>query len=1013
VAEEADSARQERRPSGGGSDRTTGSEPPAGVGESPARRRNQGITERLIVWLAACVCLLQVAALRDVPAGWAPQAWAPSLPASVGSRDGELELGVTDSEGGAAKGVLVRAFAIIDGRAYLAGQGTTGADGKVVLGQLPPGETWVIAERKGLARSSSRVVLEPGRRRLDLQLHPAESFEVVVVDPLQRPIRGVQVTLHGADPLPFRGQTDDRGLVRITGLGPAPYAIDIEATGFDSKFLPKLELIDSPVFIKLERLGALEITVLEPGGTPAVGATVLVAGSSLWPARSAATDQAGMVTIAGLSRGFYDVRAERGDLVSDTETGVLLERGEVKHVTLGLVVGVFVTVTVTEGEGDGRPPVPKADVALVEGGLSSFPRYGRTDGAGVVVLGPIAGTDATLSARAEGFVARSAVPLEEGATEATIALLRGGKLIGTVVDERDFPIDGVSLEVVGIDSVGMPIVESSTLSAFRDDHFAFALPGATPLIPVGELGVMPTIPDVPREFGPLVVTSTQRTGTPWVSGSKGTFTLTPVTPGRLRVVAHHPSYVAAVSDAVNLESGATQELRIVMRRGGILEGRVLEQDRSPVSGARVEVVSPAGSVQRVTYAADDGRFAFAALPAEVILSIARPASPEHIVERLVIDIPPDQRREIEVILPKKREPVALRVVDDRGYPLDRVEVHCSSLAPREPLVKTLFTDDQGEASLPGARDLPIRFVVLRRDKAPGVFEIDPTPAQLDLPMMPALSAEGRIVTRRGGLAGAKLTLLTPTGKRRGRSDDDGKFRFEGLAPSTAVLLVVATGYVPDEREVLIEGDERRPVDLGTIELSAGGSASGVVEDEDGDPVVGARVAPGRVPTYLPLGPLPIGVTATDAQGRFTLSDLPSGSTDLQAYKVGYGRESVDNVVIRAGEVTKGVRIELVQDPDIDITGGHARGSLAVTLSENVVGKGRAVIFEHVPLGGEAQRAGILAGDRFVSHDGVPIRSLEHARRLLNGALTEDFVVELERGEALRWRVRVRRERVRR
>ena len=920
---------------------------------------------------------------------------------------------MTGQDGQPAGGVLVRAFAIIGERAYLAGQGTVGSNGLLTLGKLPAGEMWIIAERDGLARSSTRLVLEPGLRRLSLELHTGETFEVVVVDPRQRPIRGVQVTLYGADPLPFRAVTDDRGLARLTGLGPAPYAVDVEASGFDSKFLPKLAVIDSPVFVKLERLGTLEITVLEPGGTPAVGATVLVAGSSLWPARSAATDKTGSVTIAGLARGFYDVRAERGDLVSDSEIGVMLERGEIKQLRLGLVAGLFVKVTVTEGEGDGRPPVPQADVALVEGGISSFPRYGRTDKSGVVVLGPIAGTDATISARAEGFVARSAVPLEEGATEATIALLRGGKLVGTVVDERDFPIDGVSLEVVGVDSGGMPIVESSTLSAFRDDHFAFALPGATPLIPVGELGVMPTIPDVPRELGPLVVQSSQRTGAPWVSCSNGSFTLTPVTPGRVRVVARHPSYVVAISEAVGLESGASHELRIVMRPGGILEGRVLEQDRSPVSGARVQVVSPTGSLERVTYAADDGSFAFAALPAEVIVSVARPDAPEHIVERLIIDVPPEERREVEIILPKKRDPVALRVVDDRGYPLDRVQVRASSLDPREPLIKTLFTDDQGEISLPGARGLPIRFVLLRRQWAPGVFEIDPTPAQLDLPLMPALSAEGRVQSRHGALAGAQLTLLTPTGMQRTRSDADGAFRFEQLAPTAARLLVVAKGYVPDEREVVIEGDERRPVDLGTIELGAGGSARGVVVDEAGDPVVGARVAAGRVPTYLPLGPLPIGVAATDAQGRFTLSDLPLGKTDLEAYKVGFGREAVLDVKIRAGKTTEDVRIELRQDLDVDITGIDARGSLAVTLSENLRGKRRAVVFEHVPLGGEAQRAGILSGDRFVSYNGVPIRSLEHARRSLNGPLSEDFVVELQRGAELRWRVRVRRERVRR
>jgi membrane-associated protease RseP (regulator of RpoE activity) len=168
-----------------------------------------------------------------------------------------------------------------------------------------------------------------------------------------------------------------------------------------------------------------------------------------------------------------------------------------------------------------------------------------------------------------------------------------------------------------------------------------------------------------------------------------------------------------------------------------------------------------------------------------------------------------------------------------------------------------------------------------------------------------------------------------------------------------------------------------------------------------------------VPTYLPLGPLPIGVVGTDAKGRFALSNLPPGKTELEAYKVGYGREAALDVAIRVGETTANVRIELRQDLDVEVTKINARGSLAVTLSETVHAKRRVVIFEHVPLGGEAQRAGILAGDRFISFNGTPIRSIEHARRWLNGPLSEDFVVELERGEELRWRVRVRRERVRR
>jgi hypothetical protein len=423
------------------------------------------------IWLAALVCLLFAATLRDTPGRdlWEPQSEAPPLPAHVGERVATLSITVVDEHGAPAEGVLLRVFSIIGDEIYLAASKVTGPDGVLTLPDLPRGETWILAEKDGHARTSRRAVLEPGPRDIELTLKDAETFEVVVVDPMQRTIRGVDVSLYSSDPLAHRAKTDVRGLTRFTSLPPPPYAVEVVARGFDSKLIPKLVLEDSPLFVKLTRLGGLEIRVVDSSGNPIEAATVLVAGSSLWPARSAETNAAGRVTVSGLTRGFYDLRGQKGNLISDTKTGVLLADGEIKAVELTLIPGTYVTVTVTDGEAEDAPPIEKANVALVEGGVSSFPLYGRTNASGVVALGPIAGVGATVSARAEGYVARSAVALDEGQTEVQISLLRGGGVIGVVVDEDDFPVDGARLEVVGVDLDGMPILESSDTAGFNED----------------------------------------------------------------------------------------------------------------------------------------------------------------------------------------------------------------------------------------------------------------------------------------------------------------------------------------------------------------------------------------------------------------------------------------------------------------------------------------------------------------------------------------------------------------
>jgi hypothetical protein len=966
----------------------------------------RALAERFAVWLAALTCLLAVAGLADVPVErGAPVPPPPPVVAKVA-------LVVRALAGDAlAREARARLFVEEHGRTTLAAE-ASGEGSELRLEGAPVGPAWLVVDGPGLARVSRRVTVEPEDEELEVRLAAAEAFEVVVVDAAQRPIRNAAVYVHGDDPLPDAAYTDPSGLAAFDALGPAPYAIEVLAPGFGRKLLRDLDPSRSPLFVKLEPDAELIVHVVDSSGANAAGATVLVAGSTVWPARSALSDDLGRVAFSGLPRGYYELRALRDGTVSELGDGVLLEAGEPREIELRLVEGVYVEVLVTDGEGEPTRPIEGADVALVEGGLSSFPVHGRTGADGIARVGPIVGGDGAASAQAAGFVPRNAVPIEQGQGLVRVSLHRAGALAGRIVDERGYPIEGASLEVVGVGIDGMPIADSTQRIGLQRDHVALAAPGPTPLVPRGELGVMPVVPGVPPTSADAGVgTRPSATLAPWSSHRDGSFAIEPVSPGRVQLLARHPLYVDVLAAPFALGPGERAEVTVTMRRGGAIEGRVFEAGRHPLGAARIELLSPDGAIERITFSAEDGTFAFAGVPGEVVVAVARPEEPETILEKLALDVPAEGRRAVEIVLPERREPVAFRVTDDRGFPVPRAEIAAASLDLGVALVRTSFADETGMASLAGARGLPLRLAVRRRGHAPRVIELERAPAELTIALAPEIALEGEVRSRDGWLAGATVTLLTPTGDRHAKTDAAGRFRIGELAPGPARLLVLAKGHAFDERDVTLVPDSRGRVVLPAIELERGGSIEGIVVDARGRGVPGARVALGRVPTYLPVGPLPPGIAQTDADGRFSLVDLEAGKLDVEAYKVGLGRSGIADVEVRAGDVVRDVRIELVADPE-GLPPTPAPASLAVTLSELEAERGPAFILDHVPYGGEAQRAGLLAGDELLRIDGHDLGSLEEARKRLDGPLSHDLVLDLYRPQHGRYRVRVRRDVIR-
>jgi protocatechuate 3,4-dioxygenase beta subunit len=962
-------------------------------------------------------CLLGLSGdSRQRPRESPPAPRAPAVNVAETERDGALRVSVVSGDERGVAGATVRVLWERQRRYFDAGRGLTNGDGLVTVTRVPRGRVWLLAEAKGHARASSQLIIEGGAREVRLELAPAMRLAVRVTDEAHAPLPNATVLVQSADPLPFGALTNATGQVLLERLGKGPFTVKASAPGYESV---SRSGATGSVEIALRRLGSLAVKVLLPDGKPAGGATVEIGGATLWPARSAQADGAGICRIAGLLAGSYDLRASLGSTVSRVLMGLLLERGEDKDVTLLLEPGRFVTALVTDGTGPSPHLVPNADVVLAEEGLSTFPLRGRTATDGKVTLGPISAGPATLSGRAPDFIGSAVVAVPDVPTgPVTLPLLRGGTLTGDVVDARGFPVDGASIEVIGSDSQGLPIAETPQLLRFRRSHFSWALAGPPPLIAAGELGVMPgPIPPIPGSNAALAAAALESAAqpldadeelVPWISDGSGHFRASPVTPGRVRALVRHPDFVEGVSEAVLLVPGGEAHVEVTLLRGGSLEGRVRDEREQPVEGAEVEVIAERGTFQRATVTASDGSFAFSALPREVTVNIRRAENPSRIAKRIPLEVKEGEKETLEITLPALRDPITVTVVDDEGRALELAEVNVLSLDPGSPLRTTGFSDVQGKLEIADARGLSLRIAV----QAPGfvqqvlVLGSGEAKAALELKLQRGMLVSGRVTALRGrrGVEGALVTLASRGVRKTATTNADGDYQLADVALGAARITVSHPDFAEGTVQATIEATGRRdrPFELKPIDLEEPGAVEGEVLDERGDPVVGARVALGRAPSYLPAGPLPRGVAVTDARGAFSLQGLPSGPATLDVFSADRGRGSA-RVDVQSNRTQTAVRITLKQSgSDQD---PFAPGGVAVTLGERGDGAALEVVIVSVADNSEAERAGLHPGDVISAIDDARPSSMHDARARLSGPLQTDVVLSVSRkGAAHRFSV---------
>lgn len=958
---------------------------------------------RILAWLWLGVALV---ALAGVPGGaLRPGSGFGPLPPpveAVATGGGAVAL-VTDEKGAPIPGAEVVALALVGGHARLGGKATTGADGKVRFPRLPEAEHWFLARKRGRSRAAVNVVVAgPAPREVVLVTGPEHALDVEVKDDRGAPIGLAEIEVRAAGPLPFGARTDVLGRARVAGLSAGPWSVAARAAGFEEVVEPRASE-GAPLVVVLRRLGSILVRVEDERGEAVKDARVQITGTALWPPREGRTGERGIVKMAGLLAGSYSLRATWGEKVSPIELAVPLARAEDKEVTLRLAPGRRVVVRVTDGDADGAAGVAGARVVLAEGGLAPFPLEAATDGSGRALLGPIALGPASVTATADGFVDGGAVAVLP-AGETRVALVRAGTLAGRIVDARGRPVGGATLEVVGTDPLGMPIDDEPSRARFRRAHFEASLPGPAALVPAGELGVVPgPVPPIPHAGAPAFAGAgaAPPAADPWVSRADGTFRISPVTPGRVRLLVRHPEYVEAESDVVTLDPGGEREVNVILRAGGALEGHVVDASSRPVAGAHVVVAAMRGTLERSARTGTDGSFAFAALPGEISVAVYRDDDALHPSLRRALVVPEGGRKEITLALPAEREAMTVTVRDDRGYPVAMAQVSVASLDPEVPTRQTAFTDARGDARVDGVVGLAARVDVSSPKSAPQTVALDAAPRALEVTLEPGESLAGEVTAGRAGpVGGAAVAVYSDGGVRRTQTDAQGAFSLSDLAPGDVRVRVEAAGYARAEARAALKkgaGTTRLP----RFELAVEGTVEGRVVDEHGSPVRGARVAAGSVPVYVPVGPSPPDTAVTDAGGAFRLGGLGEGSVSIEAYAPDLGRARA-TVEVRAGRATRDVTIALRAEGG---AGGAppAPANVAVTLAET--GDPREVLVAAVAPGSEAERAGVLPGDVLLRVDGAPARTIAEARAALGGPKGDDVVLEVRRaGRALTLRV---------
>jgi protocatechuate 3,4-dioxygenase beta subunit len=748
---------------------------------------------------------------------------------------------------------------------------------------------------------------------------------------------GLSVAAPGLDAAPaVVASTGEQGAFALVGLEPGRYRLRVEGEGIFTAEVRFFEVPAESVRLVVAREVAIAGSVVDPAGGPVADVPVTLLREDAIVAR-ARTDAGGGFGFDGLSEGVFEVWAGAGTRASAALPVTRLGAGPFEPVTLTLAPAAIVTGRVIDRRS--RAGV-RAAVTLAAAAADQPVRYGEADQAGNFRIEAVPHGRWSIEAWAPGYLSVEAVELEVGrAVEPVVALTPGGVLAGRVVDHRGRPVEGALVRGRGVDAGGRGVAVSQQdqlerTRRFRGQAPLAALPEGTRFVQRGELGVLlgpipfppppgaaslrvaervlepANAPPAPADgaAGPPVVadfaSAAPEHAAVYVTDAQGRFRLTGVPPGRFQVAAAHPDYADGETAFIPMGLGQRREdLTVTLVPGVVLVGVVTNSRKEPVVGAVLTVEplagraqgrgQPAGSAQRMSDSGSgdpggrlqavtgtDGRYRLGPIAADVRVHVAATGhgDAERAVRlgnaaRAATDGPAERVEDFVLVVADAV--LDGRVRDAAGFPVRGAQVAIDG-DDRHAAGRSAVTDDNGRFTIAGLAAGTYRLQVTH-PQFPAMRGQGSTGAAAELTLAFGGGVEGHVLDAhtRGPIAVARVVATGPADAgHEVATATDGSFALVPLAAGSWSLAVTAPGYVPAPAQVVEVPAGREPNRVTArgvrFELARGATVAGTVRDAHGQRVAGATVRAGEVQAR------------SDVEGKFRLSDVPTGSTEVTA-----------------------------------------------------------------------------------------------------------------------------------
>lgn len=891
-------------------------------------------------------------------------------------------------------GAAVQAVLIHDGRTWPVARVTTDATGAFTLRDLPEGSYWLIARAAGRAR-----VMQ------SLRVHGATSDPVTLAMSEGNRVEGaitardrdaarpfanalVRAFREGSDAaVAFVTRADAQGHFVFDELEAGTWRLEVAEAGYEPLQRVGVPAPSPPVALTVRALASIEGVVRTVHGDGARGASVLLAGSGVWPPRVITVFDDGRFLLPSLPAGVYELRASRDEDVSEPVAPLVLDPGDHRDVTLALGAGAALAGTVLDAVS--RQPIPGARVVVAEDALSTTPRALVADARGAFRVAGLLRRSHQVSVRATGYAPRTGLVTTPGEAPLTLALDRAAVVEGRVLDGHGDPVPNARVELTVRDQDGQVSWLSGSTVAFRDALFTTQAQGPRPLIPAGELGVVPgRVPMVPLIPVPAGVMA-ERMAPGFTTDAEGKFHIEEVPPGVVSVAAQHPAYVRAEAEGRLVRAGERAEMDVVLHAGGTIDGRVVTERGFPMRGMQVEIRTLQESLTRRVFTANDGTFRAPSLRGHVVLVAWMGA---RVAARAEVDVADDATVPVTLTVPGALRRIEGRVVDARGFPVGAASVSITALDRGATGSGVTITQPDGTFDTVMGGTGAVTIDVRHPEYAPRGMRVEDPSRPLRIELSPGSALEFELRGDGCMSAEARVELRTPCGPLRVSARERETARVEHLCAGRATLVIDAPECIHAERSVTIPASGTLAV--GAVDLVAGGSAEGEVLDARNEPVAGAVVARVDAPPDALTG-----AARTDRQGRFTVNNLPQGDLQVVAVHPTLGRSPAAPVRILRGTVARGVRLRYEREIGQAI---RAVPVASVTLVDVPArGGGREVEVRAVSAGSTAERAGLRPGDHVLSVGATPVANAAEAERRMAGSPGDDVTLEVERDGARR------------